>query len=190
MSRICHIIGNGESRKLFKDDNNFKIGLNYYSLDKLDLLFAIDSLAIQYLEKNNYFKTPSVISNECLSKNINIIDKVNPHRKNLPFELKNYTKTEASFNVGHCAYLWAKQNEYTEINMWGFDVLFNKSLVSLSDSLFGHTEEYKKTKKFKNKAECYIEIWEKIVDVPVLVHLPQGEKLQTKNKNIIGINII
>ena len=73
--------------------------------------------------------------------------------------------------------------------MWGFDVLFNGSLLSLSDDLFGHSKEYKTNEKFVNKARYYIDIWNKIVDTPIYINMPIGQKLKTTNDNIIGVNV-
>ena len=190
MDNICHIIGNGYSRELFKDNEGIKIGLNYYGVKKVDILFAIDDIAIKHLENNNFYNTPTVINNTYETKNKNVIDRVDAHKKKLPFTLENYPKgSRFSFNAGHCAFLWAKKKGYEKIHMWGFDVLFNGSLLSLSDDLFGHSKEYKTNEKFVNKARYYIDIWNKIVDTPIYINMPTGQKLKTTNDNIIGVNV-
>jgi len=185
----CHIIGNGYSRKLFKDSEDFKICLNVYSYP-CDLLFAIDDLAINYLHKNNFFGTNVVINNNINLESKYIIDRVPAYRKGIPFELEGMVSSESSFNVGHCAYQWTRKNNYTEIHLWGFDIFFDRSLVSLSDQIFGHTIEYKQSAKFDKKVEKYLKIWDNIIDIETYVHMPPGKNIdsQVQNKLLKGVN--
>jgi len=228
----CNILGNGKSRNLFKDDGSFKIALNYYSVKNPDILLAIDKPAIRYLEKNNFFNTNAIINDNYETDNPNVIGRVNSRIDHLEVDLKKYGRKSVNLNVGHAAYHWARSQKYDEIYLWGFDVLYNKSLVSLSDTIFGQTEKYRKyatftdlpasgsipgntafvietsklyiwsgkgwylidnvtnassSAKFVRKAEYYIDVWEKIIDVPTYVKIPKNEKLITNNKNIIGL---
>lgn len=180
----CNIIGNGYSQTFFSKDDGYTISLNYNSIDNPDLIFAVDSIALDYLEANNFFNTPSVISNKSDVVNPCIIDRVDPHRKNLPFELEGYDRYKSSFNVGHCSYVWACKQNFSEIHLWGFDVLFDKSLISLSDSIYKHTPEYKRSNKFLKKAELYNSIWDKIINIPTFIHIPEGENILIDNKNL------
>jgi hypothetical protein len=183
----CNILGNGKSRNLFKDDGSFKIALNYYSVENPDILLAIDKLSIRYLEKNNFFNTNTIINDSYETDNSNVIGRVNSRLDHLEVDIKKYGRKFVNLNAGHAAYHWARSQKYDEIYLWGFDVLYNKSLVSLSDTIFGHTENYKKSAKFARKAEYYIDVWEKIIDMPTYVKIPKNEKLVTNNKNIIGL---
>lgn len=187
----CHIIGNGQSRNLFESSNDFKICLNVYSYP-CDLLFAVDEIAIKHLEKNNFYETHTVINDKIKLKNEYIIDRVPAYRRGIPFALEEFSKNNPnlSFNVGHCAYQWARKNNYTEIHLWGFDIFFKKNLVSLSDEIFGHTFKYKNSEKFKIKVEKYLKIWNAIIDSKTYIHMPHNEKIMwnMKNKNVKGVN--
>jgi len=178
----CHIIGNGYSRDLFKGTDEFKICLNVHSYD-CNLLFAIDDLAIKYLHKNNFFETDVVINNNITLESQYIVDRVPAYRKGIPFEIEGMNSKEMSFNVGHCAYQWARKNNYTEIHLWGFDIFFDRSLVSLSDEIFGHTIEYKQSPKFDKKVEKYLKIWDSIVDIETYVHMPLGKDIDSQIQN-------
>lgn len=185
----CHIIGNGYSRKLFKDSKDFKICLNVYSYP-CDLLFAIDDIAIDHLYENKFYNTQTVVNNEIALEDKLIIDRVPRYRKGIPFELEGVDSNTASFNVGHCAYKWARKNKYDEIHMWGFDIFYNKSLISLSDEIFGHSTEYKQSKKFERKADIYLKIWDNIINTETYIHMPNNEKIvsESKSKYLKGIN--
>jgi len=178
----CHIIGNGHSRNLFKENKEFKICLNVYSFP-CDLLFAVDDIAIKHLYKNDFYKTNTVISDKLDIESNYIIDKVIHHQKHVP----GFKSVKASYNVGHCAYDWCRKNNYNEIHLWGFDIFYNKSLVSLSDAIFGHTTEYKKTKKFEVKAEMYLKVWNHIIDTTTYVHIPSDEKIILDNKHLKSV---
>ena len=186
----CHIIGNGSSRELFEGTDDFKICLNMYSYE-CDLLFAIDDLAENYLAKNNFFDTETVVSNVTNIQHEKIIDRVPQYRKGIPFtDIEDLNPKKASFNVGHAAYSWVRNKGYNEIHMWGFDVFFNKSLVSLSDAIFGHSYSYKIETKFEHKADKYLKIWHRMIDTPTYIHMPTGERIvepTSDNKYLKGI---
>jgi len=186
----CHIIGNGYSRDLFEGTDDFKICLNVHSYD-CDLLFAVDDIAIDYLLANNFYGKNVVISDHRKLEHEKIVGRVQRFRKSLPFEIEGMDSKRSSFNVGHCAYRWARRTGYEEIHLWGFDIFFNRSLVSLSDVIFGHSYEYKTDLKFRRKAEKYMQIWRRLIDAPTYVHMPMKEKIKPPiddNEYVKGIN--
>ena len=186
----CHIIGNGYSRDLFQDDGSYKVCLNLHSYE-CNLLFAVDDIAINYLANKNFYGTKAVISNHSNVEHENIIDRVPRYRKGIPYvNIDGIDPKKASFNVGHCAYRWLRDKGYNEIHLWGFDIFFNKSLVSLSDAIFGHSYKYKTDLKFVRKADKYLRIWNHIIDVPTYVHMHNEEQIvkpTSDNKYLKGI---
>ena len=190
---ICHIIGNGHSRDLFEShqsEEGFKICLNLHSYD-CDLLLAVDDPAIDYLLERDFYGKNVVISDHRELEHEKIVGRIKRFRKGIPYDIDGLNPKYASFNVGHCAYRYARREGYEEIHLWGFDLFFNRTLISLSDPIFGHTPEDKKQPDLIRRMEKYRQIWEHMIDVPTFVHMPVKEKLKPpidKNKHVKGIN--
>ena len=186
----CHIIGNGYSRNLFEGSDDFKICLNLHSYD-CDLLFAVDDCAIEHLLEKDFYGKDVVISDHYELKHERIIDRVKRYRKGIPFKIEGLNSKFASFNVGHCAYSWSRNAGYEEIHLWGFDLFFERTLLSLSDSVFGISHEQKVAPDLIRRIEKYRQIWERLIDTPTYIHMPARQKIQQpldNHKYVKGLN--
>ena len=165
MSKVAHIVGNGDSFRLYKPAKGFKLTCN-----------------LPPMEVANVFATAIVDFKMCKalhegSVNLNMYDwicgarpkrytelepnfylKFAPRIKCFYLVLPKYAANYTDFNCGHmCTHYTANALQCDEIHMYGFDSIFDFNLVSTTDLVLNSPRDANNTHRL---AENWRPIWE------------------------------
>lgn len=117
--KIAHLIGNGPSKKLFKnlypDAPIFGCNLGEPSLP-MTATFIMDQVVINHIQNSGVKLNYPVIIPQMMESHV---------RKYVPVQIYGTVPTELvnGESTGHKAVEWLLAAGYTEIQMWGFDSL-------------------------------------------------------------------
>lgn len=182
-----HLLGNGPSYFLYKQDKKqFTIGFNY-SLFSPKIIFCFDKDIVKKLFRENFLGSKAVISSHSKKKHENVIGQI-------PLKESKKNISYMSFYSSQLAYLFCKYHNCKKINLWGHDLLFENNFHSLTDDI---TAKYAKNKnkkqKWLSKAKTQgidlhknlLSMWNQIIDIPTIINIQKGKTcLLENNKNI------
>jgi hypothetical protein len=141
---IAHILGNGPSRKEFKNDpvgDIYGCNLSDPSLP-LKATFIMDKVVIDHIHNKKLKLNFPVIVPNGIRKLVNQCDPAPEIRDVMHSQLKSGEST------GHRGVFWLMKNGYKEIHMWGFDSMKKDSVESDTHQLIPEgpfcTTNYKK----------------------------------------------
>ena len=143
MINIAHIVGNGESWADFKkiNETDFVIGCSATKCKDADITLVSDVRMCNQIAHMKKWNRLGDVQDVPIIASSRVIEWVN----NTP-ELSEWINTYGSFDktnwfatVGmssaHSAALWAIENGYTEIHVWGIDSYFAGHTFSYTDKI-------------------------------------------------------
>jgi len=142
MSRVVHIIGNGDSSFLYNEAprKGLKLGCNQIGFEIPDkyATIIVDYKFMDAMTKGNIMVSGQWVlgfrPKHWMEMNPQYYLKVAPHVKEFYTELPKYVANYTDFNCGHMAAHYAcNKLKADEIHMYGFDSLFDFNLRSVSD---------------------------------------------------------
>lgn len=159
-----HILGNGESSKLFKqeewDENDIFVGCNWANTDwKLTFTCFIDSKAGKKYKEGHHTNFPAIVTGkfikavddpELINSQLNIIDKIEA------IIWKRNNKAIRSANSAFSAFVYCVEKyDETDYHIWGIDTLWSDYLKSSTDSIM----QYKVLREKPNVASEWRWYW-------------------------------
>jgi|TARA_R110000744_G_scaffold177737_3_gene296693 hypothetical protein len=174
---IAHLIGNGNSNRFYSPNAGTVYACNWPTHEFVyDYLCMIDGLAIKWLTENGITPKLPIL---CTANVKNYKDK-----KKLDLDTRPVftTTNRPRFNSGHHAVRYICENkDILGVHLWGIDSLFSEDLTSQMD-----VNVPRKNRPLLNKQ--WHPHWGEIVNenpkVLFTVHIPKGEKLSVKAKNM------
>jgi hypothetical protein len=200
-----NLVGNGFSRDLFVDNGYRTVGFNYNNAG-MDLMVVLGKRVLKNVVKDKNFKSPIVTSTETKrdqayvnSYKYQVVDKIKlPNSRHVLDDNGNrvchdYERIKFPIKInengGHSAYQWLVNKGATEIHMWGFDLLFENTIASYTDSIVGKEKEnwYKSTSRFINIEETWIDTWNRIISVDTFIYTPPSKSITIEHENVTHV---
>lgn len=125
MKTNAHVIGNGASKKWFRDTNEFTVVCNLEWSHRHDVVSIIDPQPVAMM-KHQGIKTRSPI---WCTGNVTILSQAQGIRLNIQHEYRSKHR----FNSGHYAVRRLCDLGYRNIHLWGFDSIWSDDLTSSMD---------------------------------------------------------
>ena len=180
-----HVIGNGPSWNNFSkiDTSDFVIGCNVTKCRQADVTMMSDiKLCTQYIHMIRWNRArdchhvPIIASHkvvEWLKENNNegYLEIYSTYEKEPGLE-------PLQLSSGHYAVLWAIENGYTDIHVWGVDSYFDRHIYSYTDNIIPSMLK-KDPDRVKNVADRWTLEWDNIIqsnpNVGVTLHAPTSK---------------
>jgi hypothetical protein len=175
---ISHLLGNGNSNKFYKKTQGTVYACNWPTHDFVyDYLCMIDGLAIKYIHNNHITpKVPILCTQNCKEYAI---------RKQLDWDVRSVftTTNRPRFNSGHHAvkYICEQKHPPLGIHLWGMDSMYSKDLSSQMDE---HVPRKNRPPLNNQWHPHWIELFTANPNILFTVHIPKGESLSVKAKNL------
>ena len=140
MSKVAHVIGNGDNAVMYKESKGFKITCNIppFPVKNVYTTCLVDFKMMKAMTEGSV-----VIPGEWtlgyrpkiwMEQRPEFYMQVAPHIKGFYLELPNYVSNYTDFNCGQMAtHFTANQLGADEIHMYGFDSIFDFNLRSCTD---------------------------------------------------------
>jgi len=124
----AHILGNGPSINLYKPQEGYIIGCNFQQ-HPVDVSVVLDVRPFHlYMANRQIFQSKPLITSQYAMNGMK--------HKNLEQELDIVYKVpyvDKFISAGHIAAQWAIDNNYDEINLWGFDSIWADTQETKTD---------------------------------------------------------
>lgn len=165
MSKVAHIIGNGDSFRLYKPAKGFKLTCNLPPMPVADVY----ATAIVDFKMCNAINEGSVNLSmyqwicgarpkKYCETNAQFYMKYAPIIRSFYLILPKYAPNYTDFNCGHmCTHYVANLLKCDEIHMYGFDSIFDFNLTSTTDLVLNSPRDANNTHRL---AENWRPIWE------------------------------
>ena len=140
MSRIVHVIGNGDNAVMYKPTKGIKITCNLppFAVENAYATCIVDFKMMRAMTEGSVFPPGDWIlgyrPKHYLEMHPDLRLKWANHVKEFYTELPSYVKSYTDFNCGHMATHYAANKvKGTEIHLYGFDSMFDPNLRSCTD---------------------------------------------------------
>ena len=140
MSRVAHVIGNGDNAVMYKPSKGLKVTCN---VPPFEVAGVYTTCLVDFKMMKAMTEGSVVIPGEWtlgyrpkvwMQNNPNFYMKVAQQIKGFYLELPKYVKNYTDFNCGHMAtHYTANELNADEIHMYGFDSIFDFNLRSSTD---------------------------------------------------------
>ena len=148
MTRVAHIIGNGDNASLYKPSTGLKITCNLppFAVDNVYTTCIVDFKMMMAIKEGSVIvpgewvlgARPKKFMEMYPSTNMKHAQQIKEFYLTLPKYVKNYT----DFNCGHMATHYAANKlKSDEIHMYGFDSIFDMNLRSSTDFYMNSNRE-------------------------------------------------
>jgi len=159
MSRVVHIIGNGDQAGLYKKEPRKGLKLTC-NLPPFAIEDAYASCIVDFKMMNAIMKKEIDVPGEWIvgfrpklwmQKHPGFFMERSPQIKEFFVDLPKYANNYTDFNCGHMAtYYAAKKLKADEINLYGFDSLFDFNLRSCTDFFLPSPRDTQNTQRLAN----------------------------------------
>lgn len=184
MNRIAHVVGNGPSWTDFRKINSedFVIGCNMTKCPDADVTMLTDiKLYTQWMHLLRWKRDAEIINVPVIASN-KVVEHMSVTEDN---RLQVYSTYEKVFGAeplqlssGHYGVLWAIDNGYTDIHVWGIDSYFKNHIYSYTDERI-KSDLKKDPERVKNVADRWVIEWDKIIadhpEIRITLHAPSAE---------------
>ena len=140
MSRIVHLIGNGDNASMYKPSKGIKVTCNIppFEVANVYTTCLVDFKMMKAMTEGSVYIpgewTLGYIPKIWTQNNPNYHMQVAQHIKGFYLELPKYVATYTDFNCGHMAtHYSANELKADEIHLYGFDSIFDFNLRSCTD---------------------------------------------------------
>jgi len=140
MSKVAHVIGNGDCAQMYKPAKGLKVTCNLppLTVHNVYTTFMVDFKMMKALDEGSVIVpgdwTLGARPKKWMEMRPDFYMKYAPQIKGFYTTLPEYVKNYTDFNCGHMAvHCVASKMEATEIHMYGFDSMFDFNLLSNSD---------------------------------------------------------
>lgn len=140
MTRIAHVIGNGDNAGMYKPAKGIKITCNLppFAIENVYATCIVDFKMMKAMNEGSVFPKGDWVlgfrPRHYLEKNPHLRLKWANHIKEFYTELPSYVKNYTDFNCGHMATHYAANKiQADEIHLYGFDSMFDTNLRSCTD---------------------------------------------------------
>lgn len=167
---MIDIVGNGKSKKLYRDRGNYVVACNIPEGIRYDCLSVIDNQPIHWMKTNKWRPDCVILCTE------NVIQTA----KSMDLRLKPVYAKLSRMNSGlYAAEYFAKQHD--RINLWGMDSLFSDDLTSEMD-----TKVPRRGRPDLNRwwRPHWNRIFQENSKTTFTIHLPRGHKHGFQQENV------
>jgi hypothetical protein len=140
MSKVAHIIGNGDNATLYKPSIGLKITCNLppFAVENVYTTCMVDFKMMKAIDEGSVTVPGEWIlgarPKKFMEMHSSFHMKYAHHIKGFYVELPKYVKNYTDFNCGHMAtHYTANKLQADEIHMYGFDSIFDMNLRSSTD---------------------------------------------------------
>ena len=140
MSKVAHIIGNGDCAQMFKPAKGIKVTCNLppLAVNNVFTTFMVDFKMMKAIDEGSVVVpgewTLGARPKKWMEMRPDFYMKYASQIKGFYIDLPKYVANYTDFNCGHMAtHCVAKKMKATEIHMYGFDSMFDFNLLSNSD---------------------------------------------------------
>lgn len=140
MSKVAHVIGNGDYAQMYKPAKGLKVTCNLppLTVHNVYTTFMVDFKMMKALDEGSVTVpgdwTLGARPKKWMEMRPDFYMKYAPQIKGFYTTLPKYVNNYTDFNCGHMAvHCVANKMEATEIHMYGFDSMFDFNLLSNSD---------------------------------------------------------
>jgi hypothetical protein len=140
MSRVVHIIGNGDNAGMYKPTKGIKLTCNLppFEISGVYATFIVDFKMMRAMAEGSVFPYGQWVlgfrPKAFLEKNLDLRLSWAQHIKEFYTELPSYVSNYTDFNCGHMTTHYAANRiKGSEIHMYGFDSMFDTNLRSCTD---------------------------------------------------------
>ena len=169
MSRVVHVIGNGDCATFYRPAPGIKLTCNLPAFDIADVYGTVmvdfkmmKALADGAVKLDAYDWVLGFRPKKWMEMQPNFYLKYAKNVKEFWTEKPPYVPTHTEFSCGHMAVHYAvKKLKATEVHMYGFDSLFDMNLRSVSDLYLFSDRSPLNTVRINNG---WRPIWEKMFD--------------------------
>lgn len=165
MSKVAHIIGNGDSFRFYKPSPGIKMTCNVPPMHIKDVYATaiVDFKMCRAMDEGSinlraYDWVMGARPKKYMEMKPNFYMRFARHIKEFYTVLPPYSKNYTDFNCGHmCTHYVANKLNCDEIHMYGFDSIFDFNLVSTTDFILNSNRDHLNTHRL---AENWRPIWE------------------------------
>lgn len=165
MSKVAHIIGNGDAWRFYKPSPGIKMTCNLPPTDIKDVYATaiVDFKMCKAIHEgsvnlNAYDWVLGARPKKYTEMQPAFYMKYAPRVKEFYIELPKYVRNYTDFNCGHmCTHYVANKLRCDEIHMYGFDSIFDFNLVSTTDFVLDAVRDAMNTHRLANN---WRPIWE------------------------------
>lgn len=140
MSKVAHVIGNGDCAQMYKPAKGLKVTCNLppLTVHNVYTTFMVDFKMMKAIDEGSVIVpgdwTLGARPKKWMEMRPDFYLKYAPQIKGFYTALPEYVNSYTDFNCGHMAvHCVASKMEATEIHMYGFDSMFDFNLLSNSD---------------------------------------------------------
>ena len=165
MSKVAHIIGNGDSHRFYKPAKGLKLTCNLppMAVDNVYATAIVDFKMCRALTEgsvnlNAYEWVMGARPKKFTEMNPQFHMRFARNIKDFYLDLPRYANNYTDFNCGHmCTHYTANRLNCDEIHMYGFDSIFDFNLVSTTDFVLNSERDAFNTHRL---AQNWRPIWE------------------------------
>ena len=165
MSKVAHIIGNGDAWRFYKPSPGIKMTCNLPPTDIRDVYATaiVDFKMVKAIHEgsvslNAYDWVLGARPKKYTEMQPGFYMKYAPRIKEFYIELPKYVRNYTDFNCGHmCTHYTANKLRCDEIHMYGFDSIFDFNLISTTDFVLQSDRDAMNTHRLANN---WRPIWE------------------------------
>ena len=198
MSKVAHVIGNGDMAAMYKPAKGIKVTCNLppFAVENVFSTFMVDFKMMKAIDEGSVIVPGEWILGARPKKWMEIRPdfymKYAPQIKGFYLHLPKYVSTYTDFNCGHMAtHYVASKMQATEIHMYGFDSMFEFNMRSTTD-LFLHSDRsnMNNNRLISNWRPIWSKLFEEFPETQfVLYHkhdnikftVPKNVEIRTKN---------
>ena len=198
MSKVAHIIGNGDMAAMYKPAKGIKVTCNLppFAVQNVFSTFMVDFKMMKAIDEGSVVVPGEWIlgarPKKWMEMRPDFYMKYAPQIKGFYLELPKYVANYTDFNCGHMAtHYVANKMKATEIHMYGFDSMFEFNMRSTTD-LFLHSDRsnMNNNRLINNWRPIWTKMFEEFSDTQfVLYHkhgnlkfpVPKNVEVRTKN---------
>ena len=198
MSKVAHIIGNGDMAGMYKQAKGIKITCNLppFAVNNVYCTFMVDFKMMKAIDEGSVVVPGEWILGARPKKWMEIRPdfymKYASQIKGFYLELPKYASSYTDLNCGHMAtHYVANKIKATEVHMYGFDSLFEFNMRSTTD-LFLHSDRsnMNNNRLINNWRPIWTKMFEEFPDTQFVLYykhgnikfpIPKNVEIRTKN---------
>lgn len=192
MSRTIHVIGNGESAKLYEPSKGIKVTCNLppFKVENVWATCMVDFKMMKAMRDEHVHVPGDWILGARPKKYIetypNLRIKWIDHIKEFYTELPDYVNNFTDLNCGHMAVHYsANKLRGTEIHLYGFDSMFDDDMKSCTDSyLVSDRSDENNIRLINNWRPIWKNMFEEFSETQFILHYKHNNLPFEKPKNV------
>ena len=178
MAKVAHVIGNGDNAPLYKPSKGFKITCNLppFAVENVYTTCIVDFKMMKAISEGSVIVPGEWVlgarPKKFMEMNPSFYMKYASQVKEFFTELPSYAENYTNFNCGHMAvYYAAKRLGCKEINLYGFDSMFELNLRSYSDLILPSDRDPSNSLRLSNNwRPIWQQMFKELSDTKFVLH--------------------